>query len=65
MPYVDLKFAMVAEICYLATLISLDFRVTFIYDVDQSPYTEGKHGTWFRGKEDILTKVTNDSVQYW
>ena len=28
----------------------------------QSRYTEGKHGTWFRGKKDILTKVTKDSV---
>ena len=31
----------------------------------QSRYTEGKHGTQFRGKKDILTKVTKDSVQYW
>ena len=28
----------------------------------QSQYTEGKHGTRFRGKKDILTKVTKDSV---
>ena len=25
--------------------------------------TEGKHGTWVRGKKDILTKVTEDSVR--
>ena len=24
---------------------------------------EGKHGTWVRGKKDILTKVTKDSVR--
>ena len=31
------------------------------------PYvaTEGKDGTRFRGKKDILTKVIKDSVQYW
>ena len=27
--------------------------------------TEGKHGIRFRGKKDILTKVTKDSIQYW
>ena len=31
----------------------------------QNRYTEGKHGTPFRGKKDILTKVTKNSVQYW
>ena len=31
----------------------------------QSRYTEDKHGIRFRGKKDILTKVTKDSVQYW
>ena len=31
----------------------------------QSRYTEGKLGTRFRVKKDILTKVTKDSVQYW
>ena len=30
----------------------------------QSRYTEGKHGTQFRGKKVISTKVTKDSVQY-
>ena len=28
-------------------------------------YTEGNHETRFRGKKDILTKVTEDRVQYW
>ena len=31
----------------------------------QSRYIEGKHGTQFRGKKDILTKVKKESVQYW
>ena len=29
-------------------------------DVDPKSVTEGKHGTQFRGKKDILTKVTKD-----
>ena len=39
--------------------------IIYLFDVDQSRYTEGKHGTRFRSKNDILTKVTKDSVQDW
>ena len=31
----------------------------------KSLFREGKHRTWYRSKKDILTKVTEDSVQYW
>ena len=32
---------------------------------DADPKSVHRRKTWFRGKKDILTKVTKDSVQYW
>ena len=49
-------------------MVNIGFRICVSLSLlvmwTQSRYTEGKHETRFRGKKDISTKVTKDSVQY-